>query len=198
MISGKVISVNLLLATHASETLSRTERKLSINQQNIIARLEEAKDGMNSIRQDNERNWQERSDSVTKQLDQIAQDTTTAKRNMSTLAKEVTSISASVTTLCDLGTQVLAILRSFPAELRTLLQTVVQANTHMYAVLLELNRKIGAHPTLTLDSNIRVEDALGEVRSLPFEWFRHWEVSEAYVSTCQSLTFVDLRRPPSS
>jgi hypothetical protein len=53
MISGKVISINLLLATHASETLSRTEAQLLVNQENLLSRLEEAKDDMSSnIRQD--------------------------------------------------------------------------------------------------------------------------------------------------
>jgi hypothetical protein len=190
MISGKVISINLLLATHASETLSRTESQLSINQKSILARLEEAKDGMNSIRQEiecmnaatttsREQLRQERADStnrLTEQLNQITQNTAGTKRNISALTMGVASISTSVTTLCNLGTQILSILRSFPAELRTLLETVLRTNTQMYAVLLEVHRKIGAHPTLMLDSNIRIEDALGEVRSLPFEWFRHWEV----------------------
>ncbi|KAF2110430.1 hypothetical protein BDV96DRAFT_583994 [Lophiotrema nucula] len=192
MISGKVISINLLLATHASETLSRTEARLSTNQENILTSLEEAKDGMSRMRQDFERMSaattttqeqlrQDTSDStyqLTEQLNQIGNDTVSTKRSISALTTGVASISTSLTGLCGLGTQALAILRAFPAELQTLLQTVLRTNMQMYAVLLEVHRKIGAPPTLALESNIRIEDALGEIRSLPFEWFRHWEPFE--------------------
>jgi hypothetical protein len=50
MISGKVISINLLLATHASETLSRTEGRMSSDQESVLAKLEEAKTDMYTIR----------------------------------------------------------------------------------------------------------------------------------------------------
>jgi hypothetical protein len=190
MISGKVISINLLLATHASETLSRTEIRLSNNQENLLKRLEEARDGMSRIHQDidnmgtatttsQERFRQETAASTSRlatQIDQVHQDTASTRRSISALAIGVGSISTSISTLCSLGAQVLGILRVFPTELRALLQTVVRTNMQMYAVLLEVQRKISASPTLALESNIRIEDALGEIRSLPYEWFRHWEV----------------------
>jgi len=193
MISGKVISINLLLGTHASETLSRTEGQLSANQENLLARLAEAKNGMNSIRQDiasmntatSTSQEQLREDilnstsHLTDQLGQVNNDTASTKRNISALATGVGSISTSITTLLGLGTQILSILRVFPAELRALLQNVVRTNVQMYAVLLEVQRKISASPTLALESNIRIEDALGEIRSLPYEWFRHWEVRKS-------------------
>ncbi|KAF2635384.1 hypothetical protein P280DRAFT_194530 [Massarina eburnea CBS 473.64] len=183
MISGKVISINLLLATHASETLSRTQDRLSTNQENLLSRLEEAKVGLSRIRQDIENmntascTSQERFEQETgAHLIQIGNDNASTKRSISALAIGVSSISTSITTLCRLGTQIQSILSTFPAELRDLLQTVVRTNMQMYTVLLEVHRKISAPPTLALDSNIRTEDALGVVRSLPYEWFRHWEV----------------------
>ncbi|KAF1975820.1 hypothetical protein BU23DRAFT_457585, partial [Bimuria novae-zelandiae CBS 107.79] len=144
MISGKVISINLLLSTYASESLSRTEAKLSTDQR----------------------------------LSQIKNDTASTRRSASTITAGITFMYTSLGTLCGLGIQILSILRSFPQELQALLQNLVRTNIQMYAVLLEVHRKICASPTLTLDSNIRVEDAFGQVRSLPYERFRHWEPFE--------------------
>jgi len=201
MISGKVISISLLLATHASETLSRTERRLSTDQEEILARVQDAKDGMSRLREDikrmdasttavQEQHRQETADSsnqLAQQLSQINNNTASTNQSIYSLTSGFASISTSLTRLCDLGTQALAILRSFPAELRMLIQTIVRTNIQMYAILLEVHRRIATSPTLALESNIRVEDALGEIRSLPFEWFRHWEVTTVLTFTWLSL-----------
>ncbi|KAH7076020.1 hypothetical protein FB567DRAFT_632317 [Paraphoma chrysanthemicola] len=192
MISGKVISINLLLATHASESLSRNEERLSANQESIISRLEEAKDGMSRIRQDIDRMDATANTSreelrketarstcqLIEQLKKVEKVAESTDQSVSSLNNGAASISASLTRLGDLGIQALTIMRALPAELRTLLRTILQTNMQMYTVLLDVHRKIAAPPTLALESNIRVEDALGEIRSLPFEWFRHWEPFE--------------------
>ncbi|KAH7072598.1 hypothetical protein BKA63DRAFT_46417 [Paraphoma chrysanthemicola] len=189
MISGKVISINLLLATHASESLSRAEGRLSTNQASILFTLEQARDGMSRIREDIERIGAETTTSqeqlrqetadttyqLTERLNQIESDTGNAKRSLSTLTTGVASISTSLSKLSDMGSQALAMMRAFPVELQLLLRTMLRTNIQMYTVLLEVHRRISAPPTLALESNIRIEDALGEIRSLPFEWFRHWE-----------------------
>jgi hypothetical protein len=36
-------------------------------------------------------------------------------------------------------------------------------------------------PTQLLPDNIGFEDALGRVQSLPYAWFRHWEVFEGFL-----------------
>jgi hypothetical protein len=192
MISGKVISINLLLGTHASETLSRTEAQLSANQGKLLAELAGAKDDMIKVRDDIASMHTDTSSSreqlleamatsssrIVDDVGQINSNTASSMRSISAVAIRVGSLSASMSTLYGLGTQILSILRVFPAELRTVLQNVIRTNVQMYAILLEVQRKISLSPTLALESNIRIEDALGQVRSLPFEWFRHWEVRE--------------------
>jgi len=49
MIYGNVISINVRLATHASESLSRTESRLSINQQDLVKKFEETRNEMANI-----------------------------------------------------------------------------------------------------------------------------------------------------
>lgn len=211
MISGKVISINLLLATHASESLSRNEERLSANQESIISRLEEAKDGMSRIRQDIDRmdatantsreelrkETARSTSQLIEQLKQVEKIAESTDQGVSSLNIGVTPISASLTRLGDLGIQALTIMRTLPSELRTILRTVLQTNMQMYTVLLEVHRKIAAPPTLALESNIRVEDALGEIRSLPFEWFRHWEVRVLNILPCEMLIFIAIRGTPS-
>ncbi|KAF2821056.1 tannase-domain-containing protein [Ophiobolus disseminans] len=176
MISEKVISINLILATHASETLSRTE----------------AKEGMSDIRQDKDSlsnakttsSTQLRKDAadsasrLTKQISQINDETKSTRQEVSAPANGVASSSSSTNALFSLENQILAIFRVFPAKLRALLQNVVGTNVQMYALLLQIHRKISATPTLALEGNIRMEDALGQIKSLPLEWFRHWEPLE--------------------
>ena len=192
MISGKVISINLLLATHASESLSRSEDRLATDHEVVLDRLAEAKAEMSAIRRDMERNQTAISEShgrfcqqsseiktdVVRRLDEVRDDRAKVRRGISDVAVAVGSVSKSLAQICTMGTQVLAILRTFPSELRILLDKVLRTNMQMYAILLKIQRKVAASPTLALHSNIRFEDALGEIRSLPFEWFRHWEVSK--------------------
>jgi len=42
--------------------------------------------------------------------------------------------------------------------------------------MLQMQQNISPRPTNLLESNIRFEDALGEIKELPYEYFRHWEV----------------------
>lgn len=142
MISGKVISINLLLGTDASETLSRTEARMSNDQKNLLAKLEEAKSGMDTIHQDIESMRTAATSSheslrleaeastamLTGQLNTIHDNTVSTRRNISAMTSGIAPVSSSITTLCSLANQIYEILRVFPAELRTLLQSVVRAN----------------------------------------------------------------------
>ena len=82
----------------------------------------------------------------------------------------------SVMSLRSTGEQILRCLGTFPQEMRELLQNIVRANWHMYQVLLNIQQSTSRSPTGLLESNIRFEDALGDSRELPYEYFRHWEV----------------------
>jgi hypothetical protein len=107
---------------------------------------------------------------------------------VSALSKDIEHISSVVTntqttliSLRDAGFHIQHFLRTFPAELRSYLRSILQSNMRMYSILLQIQDSVAARPTLRLDSNIKFEDALGVVRDLPYEWFRHWEVPICFV-----------------
>ncbi len=83
---------------------------------------------------------------------------------------------ASIMSLRSLGEQMMDYIRQFPQEIRDLLRVILLSNWQMYQVLLQIQHHISYNPTGRLDSNITFEDALGEYRELPYEYFRHWEV----------------------
>ena len=249
VISAKVITINLLLATHASETLSRMEHEVGSIQKELFQNLNEQRAYMetlcrgmhdtkgdvimshdairkevfssssrlerklDSISSCMERKVQRRhkealgkfdrlsqavedmkegvtisqkevgreaSSSASKlesRLESIACDTVNITQHLSSLSIGLASAQTSLVSLRGLGSQIMAFLRTFPAELRDLLQNIACANMQMYLTLLHIQDKVAASPTLLLQSNIRFEDAFGVVRDLPYEWFHYWEVS---------------------
>ena len=50
-------------------------------------------------------------------------------------------------------------------------------NLEIYALLMQIQEHIPRGPSQVLSESIRFEDVLGRVRSLPYEYFRHWQVS---------------------
>jgi hypothetical protein len=53
-----------------------------------------------------------------------------------------------------------------------------QQNMELYKLLRQIQSAIPQTPTQLLPDNIIFEDVLGRVKSLPYTWFRHWEVFE--------------------
>lgn len=86
------------------------------------------------------------------------------------------STDRSLISIRRLGDQIVSHLNAFPGKIQGLLQAILQSNIKSYQMLLKLQKDIPPRPTNILESNIRFEDALGEVRYLPYEYFQHWEV----------------------
>lgn len=74
------------------------------------------------------------------------------------------------------GQQVIDYLNAFSGKIQRLLQAVLQSNLQTYQLMLQMQQSMPPRPTNLLESNIRFEDALGEIKELPYEYFRHWEV----------------------
>jgi hypothetical protein len=53
-----------------------------------------------------------------------------------------------------------------------------QQNLELYKLLRQIQNVIPQTVTQLLPDNIKFEDALGRAKSLPYTWFRHWEVFE--------------------
>jgi len=190
MISAKVISINLLLAMHASETLSRMESYSSSHHQQLFEKLEEhtvcmqkilrgvddAKNEMLLSHEAIRREASGSSDRLQQGLDNVNVGMENMTQRLSGLSIGFASAHTSLVTLRILNSQIVGFLRSFPTELRTLLDTVIRTNMRMYVMLLSIHERISTSPTLLLQSNIRFENALGVTQELPYEWFRSWEV----------------------
>ena len=66
--------------------------------------------------------------------------------------------------------------RTFPYEIRELLQSIVQADWRTYQAVLQIQERLARSPTTLHDSNIQFTNVLGEYRELPYEYFCQWEV----------------------
>lgn len=99
-----------------------------------------------------------------------------SKDGFEALSSEMHATGAAVMSLRDIGKEVINFLCTFPSEMRNMLRDILQSNWQIYQLLLNLQKTPGQSPTGLLDSNIKFEDAMGELYELPYEYFRYWEV----------------------
>ncbi len=92
------------------------------------------------------------------------------------ISSKVDAIQVSVMSLRSLGEQIMAFVRTFPREIRDLLNTLVYVDWRTYQAVLQIQERLTQSPTSLHDSNIKFTNVLGEYRELPYEYFCHWEV----------------------
>jgi hypothetical protein len=100
-----------------------------------------------------------------------------SKRKLDSISTDVVSVATSVSHFGGILSNVVRFLRSIRSETRAALQQILQTNMQTYAMLVASQNNIDMTPSLLLESNIQFEDAVGRTSSLPYQWFRHWEVS---------------------
>ena len=103
-------------------------------------------------------------------IGQAAQEATT---DMTTVRSDTASVRSSVVHMSNIGQQLLSFLGSFQSEMRQKIGRLLSLNWLMYQMLLVMQQNISRSPTGLLQSNIRFEDAMGEPKELPYEYFRH-------------------------
>ena len=110
--------------------------------------------------------------------DNVSQAKETSNRRFDEIGAKFEDTRTSVMSLRTTWEQILGCLGTFPRarEMRELLQKILRANWQMYQILLKIQQSTARSPTGLLESNIRFEDALGDYREMPYEYFRHWEV----------------------
>ena len=96
--------------------------------------------------------------------------------NSRALSSRVDKTHLSVMSLRSLGEQIMGFIRTFPHEIRDLLQSIVQADWRTYQAVLQIQERLARSPTALHDSNIQFTNVLGEYRELPYEYFCQWEV----------------------
>ena len=92
------------------------------------------------------------------------------------ILSKVAETQTSVMSLRSLGEQIMAFIRTFPQDMRDLLQSIMQADWRTYQAVLQIQERLARSPTSLHDSNIQFTNVLGEYRELPYEYFCQWEV----------------------
>ena len=82
----------------------------------------------------------------------------------------------SLMALQNIAQHVLDFVRTFPQEIRDRLQAMTQADWRTYQAVLRIQDHFTHMPNAQYASYIEFTNALGEHRSLPYEYFCHWEV----------------------
>lgn len=98
----------------------------------------------------------------------------------------------SVMSLRSLGEEIMAFVRTFPHDIRDLLQCIVQADWRTYHVVLQIQERLARSPTSLHETNIQFTNILGEYRELPYEYFCQWEVSIYKLCTLSPLFMYQL------
>ena len=92
------------------------------------------------------------------------------------LSTKVDLSNTSIVNLKNIADQVVSFVKTFPQEIRDRLHAMTQADWRTYQAILQIQNDISRTPNALLESNIQFTNALGEHRSLPYEYFCQWEV----------------------
>ena len=109
-------------------------------------------------------------------VERIESTVESVESNARALSSKVDEVHLSVTGMRSLGEQILAFMRTFPQDIRNLLQNIMQADWRTYQAVLQIQERLARSPTSVHDSNIQFTNVLGEYRELPYEFFCQWEV----------------------
>jgi hypothetical protein len=164
-IAAKVMSINLLLATHSSHTLSRMDTRTKKDHKSLMVRIAEAQNEIDLVRED-----------LNAVKDQVADFQQATRPQLEVISKSTAAVENSLVSIRSIGSQILSFISTFPVEVRDLFRGIMQENHQLYTLLLQIQQTMSVSPTSKLDSNIKFEDVLGRSCELPFEYFRYWEV----------------------
>ena len=96
--------------------------------------------------------------------------------NMKAIAGKIEAINTSMVSVRTLGYQLMQFLKTFPRDIRDVLQRIMQADWRTYQAVLRIQDHLARSPSFLNESNIQFTNGLGEHTSLPYEYFCQWEV----------------------
>jgi len=185
-VGAKVLSINLLLAMHTSESISRVEVQSRTSHATLLASildlrsqaacanttLRTTKGLVNGIAKEQKRHG--------RYMKRTLDDAAGTLRNVS---ESTAAMNATVMGFRDLGTQLLQLVSALPRQVRETLEQVVKSNLEMYAMLRNIQTSLSRSPGYSSADTFRFEDVLGRSRTLPYEYFRHIDVFRAFLRT---------------
>ena len=92
----------------------------------------------------------------------------TSQAKLDAISSKSDATQLSITSLRSLGEQIMAYVRTFPDDIRDLLQKIVLADWRTYQAVLQIQNRLAQSPTSSHDSNIQFTNALGEYRVRTF------------------------------
>lgn len=172
-IGAKILSINLLLATHTLEWLSEFRAQAQLSHTALIAKINAQRIAMTDIGRDN-RATKDSVDSLTaeqtisnKALGQKIDYVKVSLRGVND------TMSSQLLSFRDLGAQLTDILHRWPRQVRETLKQAIQSNLQMYAILRVIHTNTLRSPQHDPADAFRFEDALGRTHNLPYQYFRH-------------------------
>lgn len=183
MVAAKNISLNLLLAMNTQQSLAHIGVQVEEKHSDLMSKAAEHRAALHKVQEGMvqvEEKVSRAGVACNVRLDSMENKMTQAKEafdhRFDEIDAKVESTQTSIVNLRSTGEEILRCLGTFPREMRELIQCILHANWQMYQVLLKIQQSTARSPTGLLESNIRFEDALGDYRELPYEYFCHWEV----------------------
>jgi hypothetical protein len=181
-VGAKVLSINLLLATHTSESISRVEAESRKSHTTLMASILELRADMASAKTTLQAN-QSIVDGVAREQKRQSRHMKAATGTLRNVSDTVTATNAAVMSFRGLGTQLLQLMAALPQQVRDTLEPIVKTNLEMYAMLRSIQNSLLRSPTFNPADTFQFEDVLGRSKNLPYEYFRHIDVFRAFLQT---------------
>ncbi|KAL9117597.1 MAG: hypothetical protein Q9187_005866, partial [Circinaria calcarea] len=170
LVAAKLININLLLATHSSQTVSSMGARAKQNHGDLISKIAEQRAALHQVHGMVEH--------IEHRMEGVE---ATSQAKLDDISSKSDATYASVISLRNLAEQVMAFVGTFPQEIRNLLYTIMQADWRTYQAVLQIQERLARSPSSLHGSNIQFTNALGEYRELPYEYFCHWEPFEGFL-----------------
>ncbi|KAF8533256.1 hypothetical protein BDD12DRAFT_810341 [Trichophaea hybrida] len=163
-IAAKVASIHLLLGAHTAVTTSRLERQGNQIQEKITLLEKESMSHRLETR------------------NQLADLQKTAAANSRTLMAVRLGM---FPRLFSTAQSTAIALRYMRSRIDMLISTMM--NMEIYFLLLKIHESMPRSPTRLIQDNIVFDDALGHVKSLEFEYFRHWREKDSLMQSINGI-----------
>ena len=95
----------------------------------------------------------------------------------------VESTNTQLVSFRTLDAQLLHTLQHLPKQIGETMEQAIRSNLETYAMLRAIHSTVVRSPAYDAADMIMFEDVLGRVRKLPYEYFRHKEVFDAFLRT---------------
>jgi hypothetical protein len=181
-VGAKVLSINLLLAMHTSESISRVEAQSRNSHATLMASILELRANMTGANTTLQAT-QGLVDGVAREQKRQSRHMKVAAGTLRNVSDTITATNAAVMSFRGLGTQLLQLIAALPQHVRDTLEPIVKTNLEMYAMLRSIQNSLSRSPTFNPADTFRFEDVLGRSKNLPYEYFRHIDVFRAFLET---------------